>query len=236
MPIAIIFFDVYNTLAGFSPPREVIQQRAAAKHGFELTQDGIDAGYHAADRFMADQNSRAPVRSMDQQAQWAFFARYEQLVLEGSGHKVDLVDAAKVWEDVRSQDYGWKLFDDVVPALETLRAAGYRTAAITNMPHSGAQVSDDLSLTGLVEFVVTSGEVNAEKPSPVIFRAALQKAGLAAGAAVMVGDSIESDLDGAEAVGITGVLIDRYNNLSGHTAHPRISKLSELAAVIERLA
>jgi HAD superfamily hydrolase (TIGR01458 family) len=45
------------------------------------------------------------------------------------------------------------------------------------------------------------------KPAPAIFEAALADLGISAGAAVMVGDDIGSDVLGAQAVGITGVLV-----------------------------
>ncbi|SVB31460.1 uncharacterized protein METZ01_LOCUS184314, partial [marine metagenome] len=35
--IKAVFFDIYGTLAGFDPPREDIQMRAAEKLGFVLT-------------------------------------------------------------------------------------------------------------------------------------------------------------------------------------------------------
>ena len=50
--IRAVFFDLYGTLAGFDPPREEIQARAAAVFGFEVTKQGIDAGYHMADEFL----------------------------------------------------------------------------------------------------------------------------------------------------------------------------------------
>jgi FMN phosphatase YigB (HAD superfamily) len=50
-----VFFDLYGTLAGFDPPREDIQMRAAVKFGFVLTKDGIDSGYHVADQFLTRQ-------------------------------------------------------------------------------------------------------------------------------------------------------------------------------------
>ena len=102
----IIFFDVYGTLAGFDPPREMIQQAAAAKFGMKLDRAGIDRGYQKADHFMAEQNARDPVRLMSPIQRDKFFARYEQFVLAGAGHEVDLATAALVWAEVRSQEYG----------------------------------------------------------------------------------------------------------------------------------
>lgn len=45
------------------------------------------------------------------------------------------------------------------------------------------------------------------KPAPAFFQAALDRLGADAGQAVMVGDDIESDVLGAQALGLTGVLV-----------------------------
>jgi putative hydrolase of the HAD superfamily len=234
--ITTIFFDVYGTLAGFDPPREVIQQRAASQFGLTLTSEGTDAGYRAADHLMAEQNSTHPVRSMSRDEQRDFFARYEQAVLAGSGHRVDLETAAKVWAKVRAQEYGWALFKDVLPGLEKLRAAGYRVAALSNMPYPGVEVCEMLGLTGHVEFAVTSGDVGVEKPDPRIFRAALERAGVAAAEALMVGDSINSDLRAAEAAGMKAMLMDRYNNHPWHGEHPRVTTVGGVLEPVRRMA
>ena len=47
------------------------------------------------------------------------------------------------------------------------------------------------------------------KPSPLIFRAALELVGCTAASAAMVGDSPEDDIEGARRVGIRAVLLDR---------------------------
>ena len=49
---------------------------------------------------------------------------------------------------------------------------------------------------------------------------------------LMVGDSIENDIDGAEQAGIKAVLIDRGDIHSGHTA-TKIGTLSEVIELLE---
>ncbi|MDA1296762.1 MAG: HAD-IA family hydrolase [Chloroflexi bacterium] len=228
----IIFFDVYGTLAGFDPPREQIQQRAATAFDMELDREGLDRGYRDADHFMAQQNASAPVRLMSPADRALFFARYEQIVLSGAGHDVDLELAGKIWNRVRSQEYGWALFEDVVPGFERLRSNGFRVAAISNMPYGEQEMCETLGLSGHVEFAVTSGDAGVEKPDPRMFRTALERAGVAASKALMVGDSITSDLRAAEAVGMSAVLMDRYNNHPEHDEHPRVKDVYGVAELL----
>ena len=230
--IRAVFFDLYGTLATFDPPREVIQANAAAEFGMALTAEGVDRGYHLADQHMSRQNATAPVRNMSPAEQGHFFARFEQLVLEGAGHSVDLETAAAIWKRVRSQRYGLALFDDVVPALGRIRNSGLPTGLISNVNSSGRALADSMGLTGHIDFAITSGDAGAEKPHPAIFRAALSRAGVKPAEAVHVGDQIESDIDGAQAAGIAPILMDRFNGHPEYTAHARVTCMAELEQLL----
>ena len=251
MAVRTVFFDLYNTLAGFDPPREVIQSRAAAEFGIALTREGVDSGYQLADAFMAEQNAKLPVRRMGHQEREDFFARFEQLVLRGAGHEVDMETAGRIWRQVRKQEYRLALFPDVVPGLAAVRAALSKAcpgrsrgngppgspvlAVISNINSTGPELCESLGLTGHVDFAVTSSEVGAEKPHPPIFQAVLHRAGVEPGEAVHVGDQLDSDIAGALDAGIRPILMDRFNGHSGYTAHPRVTGMRELPAVLGQM-
>lgn len=232
MTVTFAFFDLYGTLAHFDPPREVIQQNAASQFGLEVTRDGIDSGYHLADQYLSEQNARKPVRSMIQPQRNAFFARFEQLILRGAGHEVDLELAGRIWERVTAQEYGLALFDDVIEVLDALKAEGIRAAVITNFPQPGHAVEKSVGLAGHVDFTVTSGEVGREKPHAPIFEEALRRAGVRVQETVLVGDQVDSDLAGASAVGIRPILMDRYDNHPGYAGHPRVTSMPELPPLL----
>lgn len=99
----------------------------------------------------------------------------------------------------------WTAYPDTVSVLAGLRARGVKTAVVSNISFDirpafetvGAQVD---------EFVL-SFEVGAVKPDPAIFSAALDRLGIAAHDALMVGDSEEAD-GGAKALGCGFALVD----------------------------
>lgn len=66
-----------------------------------------------------------------------------------------------------------------------------------------------------MDFIVTSEEAGREKPKPSIFRLALKKAGCSPKETVMVGDSVEKDVRGAEKAGIAGILFAREGKRGG---------------------
>lgn len=57
--------------------------------------------------------------------------------------------------------------------------------------------------------IVTADMVRAYKPHPALFKKALEVSGCAADEVVHIGDSVVSDVNGAKAVGIRPILLDR---------------------------
>jgi putative hydrolase of the HAD superfamily len=57
--------------------------------------------------------------------------------------------------------------------------------------------------------VVTSADAGAAKPDAAIFERALELAGVERQGAVHVGDSLDNDVEGARAVGIRAILVQR---------------------------
>lgn len=231
--VKAILFDVYGTLATWSPDRYVIHSRAASRFGIEVTKEGIDAGYAVAEVYMTHENARTPIRKMTTTERDQFFAKFEQLVLQGCGIEVDLKLADKIWQAVAEQEYEMVLYDDVLSNLYDLRASGYVVGIVSNVPSGGSELSDQLGLSDSIDFAVTSSEVGCEKPDPRIFAEALRRANnTPPNAAVMVGDQLESDINGAMGAGIQPVLLDRNNNHPDFDDHPRITSLTELRSAL----
>jgi HAD superfamily hydrolase (TIGR01509 family) len=67
------------------------------------------------------------------------------------------------------------------------------------------------------------------KPHETIFRRMLELLGVPAGDAVMVGDTIEDDVDGATAVGMRAILVDREGR---YPERASIADLRSLLALI----
>ena len=232
--ITAVFFDLYGTLAGFRPSRFEIQSEALADFGITVTPDGILRGYYLADVFMSHQNATKPVRSLSREENRVFFAEYERRVLRGAGVEVSQDEAWQIWRRIRKIDYGLALFDDTIPALETCRQMGLTVGLISNMNQSGDELAGSMGLLPHLDFSITSHEVGAEKPSPIIFERALERAGARPEDAVHVGDQLSSDVAGAANAGINPVLLDRDGNHRHYAEQPRIEELSELPELLER--
>ena len=89
--------------------------------------------------------------------------------------------------------------------LAELRMRGIRTGVISNLGWSGEALADRLHRLlpeHTFEFVIASSDYALRKPDPLIFRAALARAGLSPEDVWFCGDQIDADVYGAQAAGI----------------------------------
>jgi len=108
----------------------------------------------------------------------------------------------------------WRFYKDVEPVLRKIRARGITIGVISNWDTRLRTISEGLGLTGMVDFLVISAEAGVRKPSPGIFRLALEKAGVRPEEAVHVGDLPEEDGEGARRAGLRAILIDRKERVT----------------------
>ncbi|NYI78633.1 HAD-IA family hydrolase [Nocardioides panzhihuensis] len=122
----------------------------------------------------------------------------------------------------------WVAFDDAVPTLRRVRAAGLRTVVLTNGDDDHQRLK--LDLTGLaneVDLHVSTSTLPASKPDPRAYRLTCERAGIAPGEALMVGNSLAHDVLGPLEAGLAAVLLDRHD-AHLEAAVRRISTLHDL--------
>jgi putative hydrolase of the HAD superfamily len=136
--------------------------------------------------------------------------------------------------DVFSSTSTYRLYDDVLPALGALSAAGYRLGLISNFERWLEEMLVELEVGHIFDVAVISGIEGVDKPDASIYRRALDKAGVGADRAVHVGDSPGLDVEPARSVGIATVLLDRLGRYEDHDGL-RITSLKELPDVLSKL-
>ncbi|MDU0293231.1 HAD family hydrolase [Saccharothrix longispora] len=152
------------------------------------------------------------------------------------GEELDQEEATR--RELRRQEVlasGWRLFPDVVPCLEWLRATGLPVAAVSNA--SGRHQRVKIATLGLAQYfdtVLIAGEVGAAKPDRVIFDTACADLGVELGDAVHVGDRLHADAIGARDAGMRGVWLNRQGPCDGGlpTGISAISSLAELPELL----
>lgn len=124
-------------------------------------------------------------------------------------------------------------------AVETLaRLSSYQIGLLTN----GAPdlQREKLAASGLGSFfkaVAVSGEHGIGKPKPEVFRILLGELGVSPSEAVMVGNSLERDIAGANAAGVTSIWIQVAGSEEHFETTPAftIQGLAELPRLLERI-
>jgi putative hydrolase of the HAD superfamily len=225
-----IFFDLGRTLICPQSFDGLIAE-TCAQHGVFLPQEEV-AGCHAGvDQEMAAFPVGGSARSIDSappEEARRFWLAYFRRILDAAGrpypHHLPLALYERQLHPSR-----WPLYPDVIPTLTALREAGLCLGVISNWETWCEELIVQLELAPLLDFALISGTLGIEKPEPRLFRLALERAGVPAGRAVHVGDDPERDCEGAHAVGITPVLLDRSGWYPTAT-WPRVADLAAFSA------
>lgn len=131
-----------------------------------------------------------------------------------------------------------RLFADAGQLLAHLARGGYSVALVTNGPSDLQR--DKLRILGLADTfhaVVISGELGVAKPSTAPFQLALQRLGVEARDAWHIGDSLVTDVGGAQAAGVVAVWLNRDGSTSGdRDSRPdlEVTSLSEVVALLRQ--
>jgi HAD superfamily hydrolase (TIGR01549 family) len=196
-----VLFDVDFTL--FRPGPELGPEgyrRVGDRHG--LTLDPALYGEARARAIAMLQRDRSLVH--DEEV-WIAFT--EQIVVgmggAGDGARACATDMVREWE--RHENFA--LYEDALPVLEELRRHELRIGLVTNGQRDVAEFADHHGLE--VDAMVGSKAHGRIKPHPSIFLAALSALGVGPEETAMVGDSYEDDIEGARALGIRAILLDR---------------------------
>lgn len=124
-----------------------------------------------------------------------------------------------------------KPYPETLNVLKKLRKAGYKTCLVSNTDcFSVEPLLEKYGMNELFDAIIFSYQIGCLKTDPKMFNIALKKLGVKKDEVLMVGDSIESDMAGAENAGIRGILIDRRNK---RDYKEKIKDLNELLILLK---
>lgn len=209
-----VFFDLGHTLVCPHPSFPALFAGVCAEHGVALTLEQVGSLIFEADREIAALQASGGGFSLSTEDSRRFWLSLYRRSLEGLGRPYPEHLPEALYQRFTDRSI-YHVYPDVMPALTALRAAGVRMGAISNWEAWCEELIIDLELAPLFDFALISGVLGIEKPDPRLFRMALERAGVTAARAAHVGDNPDHDCEAARAVGITPILIDRYDR---HTA------------------
>jgi len=205
-----VFFDVGNTLLYPYPSVPEVVRQVLAEEGHVRDVSAIDAYMPILDEYYEDRYREDDTfwRSEDETlAVWV--GMYSLLCRKLDIHVDAEYIARRVYHEFGRADR-WRAYDDVCPVFQRLSARGIRLGLISNWDSRLTGLVEALGFRSLLATVVSSAEVGLHKPDPRIFELACERVGVEPNEAAHVGDHQYADIIGAEAVGMTAVLIDRH--------------------------
>jgi len=218
----VIFFDLFGTIFRWTKnPRDAVAD-ALQSVGQPVDPGEVFKKQRELDRLLPPQDEH-PTDN-----EWQYWRHYDGELLK----KLKVKPTDEALAAIRGEfdrHVQIELQADALPALKGLKEARARVGVISNATFGMLRDFERLELGARFDRVVFSQAVNARKPDPHIFLIALSKFGFPPTRAWMVGDDPETDIRGAQGVGIVPILVDRAGNVQARNA----TKVADLREVVE---
>lgn len=241
-----IFFDLGNTLLYFDGIWPEVQQQADA----QLLAQLHDAGFVLdAPSFL--QQFRARITDYYAQREAEFVEHTTAYVLKTLLAELGYPDVSpqQLLPALRAlyaaSQAHWLLENDSLPTLQALKSEGYKLAIISNAgdDEDVQTLVDKTGLRPYFDLVLSSAACGVRKPNPRIFNLALDRLGVQASQAAMVGDTLGADILGAQNAGLYSIWLTRRADTPANRDHAgtispdaQIGSLAQLPSLIKEIA
>ncbi|MBI5296758.1 MAG: HAD family hydrolase [Chloroflexi bacterium] len=209
--IRAILFDLGGTLMYARHPWEPI----IARSDEVLAERLRDQGFEVPVSFAAEFRERV-IEYYEERDQSLFETTYfsvvrEMLVERGFAHITDAVIRSALDALFAVTQENWVIEEDALLTLKLLESAGYRMGLVSNAGDNRDvfQLVERFQIEPYFDFILTSAACSYRKPHPRIFELALSHWNLPAQDAVMVGDTLEADILGAQNAGLSSIWVTR---------------------------
>jgi putative hydrolase of the HAD superfamily len=232
--VKVIFFDAVGTLIETRYCVGEIYSRAAREFGFEAEPRIVQRNFELSFRrqpplaFPAGTPEAALIEL--EKGWWRDLVRAVFDTLGSFPRFEEFFD--EIFERFRGGEF-WRVYDDVAPSLTELKRRGLKLGVISNFDSRLYDVLSASELDRFFDSVHVSTRVGAAKPDPAIFRAALNYHAVEARQAWHVGDNLREDVEGAMAIGINTILLDRDSRFAENAPAIRITSLNQLVTLFE---
>ena len=234
--IKVVFFDVVGTLFHVKGSVGEVYLRHAEKYGVPHSVDMVTKVNQAFKEALLQ--APPPIFAVEQPEQ---LKQCERLwwfdIVHAVFYRVGMFDGFddyfdEVYEAFKTAD-AWEIYSEVPEVLRQLQAQGYELGVISNFDTRFFEIFRELRLDHFFDSITISSIAGSAKPSPKIFRYALDQHVVEPEEAMHVGDDQKEDFDGAINAHLSGVLLDRDGTVKDGTI-PRIAHLGELAGLLRQ--
>ena len=214
----VIFLDAVGTLFGVRGSVGEVYGAIAQKFGVTVPAKTLNEAFLQA--FAASEPPVFPGADPEEIPQCEF--EWWRVIALRTFQKVGALDQFGDFTEFFDELYNhfataepWFIYPDVLPALEAWRRIGIQMGVLSNFDSRLYLVLKALKLQEFFTSVTISTETGFAKPDPKIFAAALQKHDCNPQDAWHIGDSVKEDYQGAKAVGMKAILVQRNSQMPG---------------------
>lgn len=212
-----VLFDATGTLIRLREPVGETYARLARRHGVALPAGRLDDAFR---RVLPDMppplhpGLRGEVLRTAERAWWHEAVRRTFRAADGTARFDDFAAFADAAFDHYAGEAAWDCAPGARELLRRLDERRIGLAVVSDFDHRLPGILRALGLSPPLAHVLLPGETGALKPDPAPFAQALARLGVAAGAAVVVGDDAK-DSEGARRAGIRALRLEGPATLRG---------------------
>ncbi len=140
---------------------------------------------------------------------------------------------ADAFTEMRRKEY--RLYPDAHTTVDALRDAGVKLALVTNGAGAIQRAKiERFELGHRFDHIQIEGEFGQGKPEPAVYRHALERLGVAASDAWMVGDNYEWEVVAPQKLGLCGIWYDPFDaGVPVHATARPVRIIRRLAELVE---
>ncbi|MBM3180147.1 MAG: HAD family hydrolase [Chloroflexi bacterium] len=239
-PIRHILFDLGGTLMHAREEWDLILERADHALGEKLLEQNIRLEPKI---FRARLHKYYEQRDKDFQETTYHFVLRELLKELGDAEVAEPVLRSALDAMYSVTQTNWQLEDDTVATLQKLKSKNYMLGIYSNAGDDKdvQELTENFGIRSYFDFVLTSAACFYRKPHPRAFEIALAQWNILPNEAVMIGDSLEADIDGAKKLNMPTIWITRrakFKDEDMRRIKPDFSlrNLNELLPTLERIS
>lgn len=214
----VIFLDAVGTLFGVRGSVGQVYSAIAQRFGVTVPPDSLNQAFIQA--FAATNPPIFPGCYPDEIPQCEF--EWWRVIAQRTFQQVGVLHQFADFDDFFDQLYNyfataepWFIYPDVLPALQAWQRIGIEMGIVSNFDSRLDYVLEALNLKEFFTSITVCTQAGVAKPDSRIFSIALRKHSCAPQEAWHIGDSFTQDFQGAKAVGIRAILLERNGQMLG---------------------
>lgn len=203
-----VLFDCGGTLIHMDPPKEKIVSDFLREEGINIGIDDVKLAYRIVDFGLKQSIESQRTAEMKED----FLINYNIRLFEALGLSLKGNQWARKLLKKFKKRKKWIPFPDTFSALSCLKQEGFLLGVVANWHESLVDLLDKINVSQFFSLILSSVEVNEEKPNPRIVQYTMRKMHITPDETFYIGDEYEVDVIVARRAGVEPVLIDRGNN------------------------